>query len=209
MDHLWKATREKLLSGKNNFRNENDLLSPFVTFVLLPLVARYAGTASETKKKKTRNHFIKTCPTVPSGSPSEWRIAYWSKSTDLLFELCFIQQWCALTERDSTHRSSQRNHRTKPLRFLSDDFLWVKKIFNFLASFVFVGDDDDGDREEARRKKKSWNYDDLIRKVRNNEGFLMRNFHLLPQVLPPTMSLSPFATVNWPELLCFIVRCLT
>lgn len=83
MDHLWKATREKLLSGKNNFRNENDLLGPFVTFVFIPrsaLTVRYAGTASpdECDEDERRRKIISLLhrPTVPSGSSSEWRIAY-------------------------------------------------------------------------------------------------------------------------------------
>lgn len=39
MEHLWKTTREKLLSGKNNFRNENDLLLPIcnVCDIFFPL----------------------------------------------------------------------------------------------------------------------------------------------------------------------------
>lgn len=53
--------------------------------------------------------------------------------------------------------------------------------------------------EIGEEAKKSWNYDDLIRKVRNNEGFLMRNFPPHPM----RASHSPFATVNWSELLCF------
>lgn len=40
------------------------------------------------------------------------------------------------------------------------------------------------DGDEATSEEK--NYDDLIRKVRNNEGFLMRNFH---RPIPPAVAL--------------------
>lgn len=53
MEHLWKATREKLLSGKNNFRNENDLLLPIcITFFFLLCGHR------ENDKEGKKNHFI-------------------------------------------------------------------------------------------------------------------------------------------------------
>lgn len=68
--------------------------------------------------------------------------------------------------------------------------------------FPRLNDDDameSCERDEATSKmskmkeaKKSWNYDDLIRKVRNNEIFLMRNFSL-----SLSLSLLPFVTVNW------------
>lgn len=53
-----EATREKLLSGKNKFRNENenDLLCPFVTFAFFALCGHNVEPRRMEKNKK--NHFI-------------------------------------------------------------------------------------------------------------------------------------------------------
>lgn len=101
MEHLWKTTREKLLSGKNNFRNENDLLLPIcnVCDIFFLCAASLCGYSNEAmverrtgwEEKRKRKSFHYNAPTVPSVSPFKWRIAYWSKSTDLLFVLdCWV-----------------------------------------------------------------------------------------------------------------------
>lgn len=123
----------------------------------------------------------------------KWWIAYWSKRTDLLVVqgwkdgTVFVNKKVDFVDLRSWHLYIP--HKQILLRLLSDDFLWVKKVFNFLASFVFRWWCHEAERGEEKMKqhwkwarwrkkkeKKSWNYDDLIRKVRNNEIFLMRNF---------------------------------
>lgn len=96
-----------------------------------------------------------------------------------------------------------------PLRLLSDDFLWVKKVFNFLASFVSRSMAEMKKHEEWERwqaQKKSWNYDDLIRKVRNNEGFLMRNFHRLGLLSSSPVPTLPNNNRQLTEFVVFLLR---
>lgn len=216
MEHLWKATREKLLSGKNNFRNENDLLLPIcITFFFFAMRAQ----GKWWRRKEESFHY--NAPTVLSlclRSPALLR----HLNGELLIEVKELICWSRSGEKKEKEGhsvnynsglhcrfailTSLHSPQTNPLWLFSDDFLWVKKIFNFLASFVFQRwwgqkKKEGGDEKalkRARGRKKSWNYDDLIRKVRNNEIFLMRNFF--------TIRLrTAFVTVNWPGelLLCF------
>lgn len=136
MEHLWKATREKLLSGKNNFRNENDLLLPIcITFAVF---FRYAGTEKNDEGKK--NHFI-IMPLLfcyVLSFFSHFSALLHHLNGELLIEVKELICWSSEEERaregalsvnDKSKLycrfallTSLHSPQTNPLRILSDDF---------------------------------------------------------------------------------------
>lgn len=114
----------------------------FVMFACFSALDRYAvdcgalRRSSRRSGRREKNHFIIMSTVLPV-SPFKWWIAYWSKSTDLLF----MQSGRSTQAQAMKYLPSEEFftnlltidsifHNTNPLRLLSDNFSWVK-IFNF------------------------------------------------------------------------------